>query len=590
MYIKEQLEERYGKDFIEKGGLKVYTTLDWELQEAAEKIIFEVAKQNKINHYAHNAALVVIDPKTGQILTMVGSKDYFGEAEPENCISGKNCLFDPNVNITTRLRQPGSSFKPFAYAAAFKKGYVPETIIFDLKTEFGVNNAKSYIPQNYDEKFRGPVSFRQALGQSLNVPSVKVLYLAGIDETLNIAEDLGITTLKDRSRYGLSLVLGGGEVKLLEMSAAFSVFAAEGIKSPTTSILKIENSKGKILEEYQNKSARVLDEQIARLISNILSDEETRSPMFGQHSSLYLENIPTAAKTGTTEEYKDGWTIGYTPSLVVGVWAGNNTPTSMPRGSGLSVAAPIWNKFMKKAYELKNEKEIEQKQVENYFNLPEQKEQFTEPKLIVVDKPMLNGKFANEIKVKIDTMSKKLATEYTPPDLIEEEIYREVHCILYYINKNNPQKEGNSKNDPQFNNWEPQIISWALSLERKENYNKPPLQEYDDIHTKENQRIIEILSPNNWEHIKEKSISIKTYTKAPLGIKQLDFFLDNLLIGTDSTKPYQINFIVPENIKGKKHEIIVKVYDKYGSQKSDSINIYLEIPGIEEDDDEKEEL
>jgi len=583
MYVREYLDERYGRDFVEKGGLKVYTTLDWELQGLAEEIIAEIAPYNKKAHNAHNAALISIDPKTGQILTMVGSKDYWGESSPKNCSPGKSCLFDPNVNVTIRLRQPGSSFKPFAYATAFKKGFTPDTMIFDLETEFAVEGAESYNPQNYDEKFRGPVSFRRALAQSLNVPSVKVLYLGGINETLNTAEDMGITTLKDRSRYGLSLVLGGGEITLLEISAALGIFATEGTKHPTVSILKIEDGKGNVLEEYKDKPTKVLDEQITRLVTDILSDEESRAPMFGNHSKLYLAERPVAAKTGTTQEYWDGWTIGYTPSLVAGVWAGNNLPTSMEKGAGAYVAAPIWNEFMKRAYEIKamnNEQQTMNN--ENEFILLEKVEEFTKPESIETDKDVLNGKFANEIKVKIDKISNKLATKYTPPDLIEEEIYREVHCVLYYINKNDPQGKGDGRNDSQFNNWEPPVIAWALSSERKEKYNVPPPQEYDDVHTRKNQPTISIDSPKNQATIKTKIIKVRASANAPLGIKQLDFFFDNKLMGIDKTKPYQLTFSLPKNTKGKEHQITVRVYDQYGGYKSKTITIFLDIPGIED--------
>lgn len=568
MYVREYLDERYGKDFVEKGGLKVYTTLDWDIQKLAEDVISKRSEENRKKYNSNNAALVAIDPKTGQILTMVGSKDYFGEPLPKKCISGKNCLFDPNVNVTVRPRQPGSSFKPIAYATAFKKGFTPDTIVFDLETEFAVEGAESYKPKNYDGKFRGPITFRQALGQSLNVPSVKVLYLAGVNETINTAEDLGITTLKDRSRYGLSLVLGGGEILLLEETSAFSVFAADGIKHPISSILKIEDGEGKILEEYQDKPIKVLDAQIARLISDILSDDEARAPIFGSHSNLYLEERPVAVKTGTTQENRDGWTIGYTPSLVAGVWAGNNDNTPMPKGDGVYVAAPIWNEFMKRAYEIKKE------------NWPV--ENFTKPEPITTDKDILNGKFANEIKVKIDKISGKLATEYTPPDLIEEIIYRDVHSILYYIDKNNPQGEENGRKDSQFNNWEPPVIAWALSSERKEKYNISPPQEYDNIHTRENQPRVQIYSPQNEEVITTRTIEIKAIAQASLGIKQLDFFLDDNLIGTDTIEPYQITFYLPHDIKGKKHQITVRAYDQYGGRKNETINIILDIPGIED--------
>jgi penicillin-binding protein 1C len=461
MYVKEFLEDKYGRDYIETAGLKVYTTLDWDLQQIAEKAIKEGAEKNGKKFNAQNAALVAIDPRTGQILAMVGSKNYWAEPYPKNCIPGKSCLFEGNANVIIRPRQPGSSFKPFAYARAFQKGFTPDTMLFDLEIEFNPNctadasqnkdqyGLDCYHPKNYDGKFRGPVSVRSALAQSLNIPSVQILYLAGVDETINLAQDMGINTLKDRSRYGLSLVLGGGEVKLLEETAAFGVFATEGVKHSLSSIIKVENSKGDIVETYQDDSRQILEPQIARLISNILSDNAARSPMFGPKSSLYIEGIPAAAKTGTTQEYRDGWTIGYTPSLVAGVWTGNNDNTPINKEPGAVIAAPIWNGFIKNAYNKKQELRTTDKP-SNYFDLPQIPESFTEPNPIPANKGILNGQYIQEIKVEANG---------------EEKIYPEIHCILYYANKDNPQESGDGKNDPQFPNWENAVLNWVSKLD-----------------------------------------------------------------------------------------------------------------------------
>jgi len=587
MYIKEYLEEKYGKEYVEKAGLKVYTTLDWNLQKMAEEIVLERVEKNAKNYNANNAALVAIDPKTGQVLTMVGSKNYWAEPYPKGCITGKTCLFDPNTNVAARPRQPGSAFKPFAYATAFEKGFTPDTIIFDLKTEFNPDclsdgsqekdqyGLDCYHPKNYDAKFRGPITFRQGLAQSLNIPSVKVLYLAGVNDTINTAQDAGIETLKDRSRYGLSLVLGGGEVKLLELTSGFGVFATEGIKHPIISVLKIEDNKGNIIEEYQDESQKILEPQIARLISDILSDDEARAPMFGYRSNLYIEGLPTAVKTGTTQEYRDGWTIGYTPSLVVGVWAGNNDNAPMNKEPGAVIAAPIWNEFIKKAYAKKQEAKEEDRQIENYFNLPEEVEEFIKPDPIITNKDVLNGKFTNEVRVKIDRISGKLATNLTPPDLIEEKIYRQVHCILYYVNKNDPQGNDNGRGDPQFNNWEAPVIEWAISPERKEVYNQDLPQEYDDVHTPENQPEVKILSPKNNEAIKNDEIKIQVEATARLGIERVEFFLDSKLIGVNYSGPYYLNFRIPSSIKEGEHTIEVRAYDKAINYQFQKVKIIL---------------
>lgn len=493
MYIKEYLEDKYGKNYIEEAGLKVYTTLDWDLQFIAETAISNGADTNGKKYNAQNAALAAIDPKTGQILAMVGSKNYDADPFPKGCTPGKTCLFEPYVNVTTSPRQPGSSFKPFAYAMAFQKGFTPDTMLFDLKTEFNPNcpsdatqekdqyGLECYHPKNYDNKFRGPISMKSSLAQSLNIPSVKTLYLAGVNETINLAQDMGIETLKDRSRFGLSLVLGGGEVRLLEETAAFGVFAADGIKNPVKAILKIENNKGETIEQYKNEPKKILEPQIARLISDILSSEDARAPIFGYKSYLYIDGIPVAAKTGTTQEYRDGWTVGYTPSLAVGVWTGNNNNTSINREPGAVIAAPIWNEFIKKAYAKKTALKNSTKP-ENYFDLPEQPEEFIKPDPVAANKDVLSGNYITALKARIDKVSGKLATNLTPPDMIEEKTYPQIHCILEYVSRDDPQGDSNGKDDPQFQNWEQSVLSWVSALENGYLYNQNPPQEYDDIH------------------------------------------------------------------------------------------------------------
>jgi len=430
-FIRDYLNEKYGEDFVEKGGLKVMTTINLDLQKIAETVVEDGAKHNEI-YNTKNAALVAIDPKTGQILAMVGSKNYWGNPEPKGCEPGKNCQFEPNVNIATRLRQPGSSFKPFVYATAINNGYTPDTIIWDVPTEFnpqcswdgiaepGVDQQTCYKPKNYDGRFRGPVTLKQALANSLNVPSVKVLYLAGVNNSINTAENLGITTLKDRSRYGLSLVLGAAEVKLLDMVSAYGVFGQEGIKREPTGILKVEDGSGRVLEEYKDQNQKVLSEQVAKEINDILSDNNARAPMFGLYSPLSLGDRPVAAKTGTSQDpndetkAKDAWVIGYTPSLVAGVWTGNNDNTPIEKGgAGVAAAGPIWHDFMAQA--------LKDAPIET----------FNKPDPIITDKPILNGQ-------------------------------RQIHEILYWLNKDDPQGAPPEKpdSDPQFKNWETALRNW----------------------------------------------------------------------------------------------------------------------------------
>lgn len=435
MMVKDYLVDKYGEEEIEKGGLRVITALDWPLQEIAEKAIKEGSQRNSDLYQGRNAALVAQDAKTGQILAMVGSKSYFGEPEPAGCEPGKTCQFEGNFNVAAQgLRQPGSAIKPFAYITAFKKGYSPETVVFDAPTEFSARrdvcpiininfsdkNPLCFHPENFDQKFRGPVNLRNALAQSINVPSVKTLYLATLNNTLETARDFGITTLTDPGRYGLSLVLGGGEVKLIDLVGAYSVFAQEGVKHRQSMILRVENSEGVVLEKYLDNAVQVIDPQYARLINNILSDIEARAPLF--QNSLSLTAFPdreVALKTGTTNDYRDAWTIGYAPSLVIGVWAGNNNNAPMQKqGGSILAAVPIWNEFMRQA--LNN-------QPAEFFNKPEP--------VPFTDKPMLSGSYL---------------------------INNAVHSILYYVDANAPTGPApiNPENDPQFKNWEEPVRIW----------------------------------------------------------------------------------------------------------------------------------
>lgn len=351
-YVENYLAKKYGKDFLERGGFKIYTSLDWDLQQIAEKVVKEGAEKNKI-YNAFNAALVAMNPKTGEILAMVGSKDWYAEkSEGCNKKTGK-CKFDPKVNVATYHigRQPGSAFKPIVYATAFQKGYDDKTIVIDERTDFGVWGGKHYIPSNYDGLFRGPVTLRSALAQSLNIPAVKVLVnLAGIEDSIKNAKKFGITTLnKPLSFYGPSLVLGGGEVKLLDMVSVYSVFANGGFRVPPVAVLKIVDSKGNIVEKASFNPKPVLEKRVADLITSILSDNEARAPMFGRNSVLYFKDYKVAVKTGTTDNYKDAWTIGYTSSIVVGVWCGNNDNTPMVKKPGVVIAGPIWRNFLMQA-------------------------------------------------------------------------------------------------------------------------------------------------------------------------------------------------------------------------------------------------
>ncbi len=411
---REYVIGKYGEDIVESGGFRIITTLDEDLQRDAERIVAEYAKTNKEKYKATNAALVAIEPSTGDVKALVGSADYF---DTEN---------EGNYNVATARRQPGSAFKPFAYAAAFAKGYPDTTILWDLRTEFNpscpadssatraANGSECYHPQNYNGTYSGPVTMRQSLARSLNTTSVQTLYLAGISDTLDLAERMGITTLEDRSRFGLSVVLGGAEVRLVDLVSAYGVFAAEGMRTPWGLIQRIERSDGTVLEERRVVTERVLDTRTSRLITDVLSDNSARSAVFGANNPLFFPGREVAAKTGTTQENRDAWVVGYTPNLAVGVWVGNNRNQSMTAaGAGISAAGPLWHAFLASSFAAGNSGE------------------FTKPDPELTGKIMLNGL-------------------YVSPENPEP------HTILYYVDRNNPLGPipENPASDPQFRNWE----------------------------------------------------------------------------------------------------------------------------------------
>lgn len=353
MYVKEQLVQKYGESLVERGGLKVTTTLDLDLQNFAQATVAaEVAKLS--TYRVSNGAALITKPATGEILAMVGSVDYF--ATPSG-----------SFNVTTALRQPGSSIKPINYAIGIDKHIItPATTWIDEPTCFGNIGKPAYCPKNYDGKFRGPVQTRMALGNSLNIPAVKMLYLNTVHDMVASASAFGLTTLKDPALYGLSLTLGGGEVHMTDMATAFGVFANAGIRHDLVSILKVVDKKGKILEEYKDPNLdkdppsqllmngpRVVSQETAFLISHMLLDNNARVDAFGPGSALYIPNRAVSVKTGTTDDLRDNWTIGFTPQILVATWVGNNdnSPMNPYLVSGITGAAPIWKKLIMKALE-----------------------------------------------------------------------------------------------------------------------------------------------------------------------------------------------------------------------------------------------
>ncbi len=442
-YVMNYLQQKYGDDVLQNGGLKVITTLDYDMEQKAEAVALQYATSNEKNFNGSNDAFVAIDPKTGQILTMVGSRNFF------------DTEIDGQFNVATSHRQPGSAFKPFVYAEAYIKGYTPDTVLFDVPTQFqttcAVDNFTSengcYAPVNYDDNFRGPMTTRDALAQSINVPSVKLMYLAGVQDSIDLAESMGITSLGNPNQYGLTLVLGGGEVSLLDMTSAYGVFADDGVRNPYTSILEIDDAQGNILEQYAPKSDQVLDPQVSREITDVLSDNVARTPLYGANSGLYFPGRDVAAKTGTTNDYRDAWVIGYTPDLVVGTWAGNNDNTPMAHKVSGLIVVPMWRAFMDQI--------VSKYPTTDTFTKPQDTNSYDL-------KPVLRGKWQGGIS---NITQSQTADPNMPYNSIQETLTGGVHSILYWVNKDDPRgpQPADPNQDPQFKYWEYGVRAWATA-------------------------------------------------------------------------------------------------------------------------------
>jgi len=547
MYIKDILANKYGGQMVEQGGLKIYTTLDLYKQKIAEEAITTTTVDYAKKYKANNAALIAIDPKNGQILAMVGSRDYFDDS------------IDGQFNVTTSPRQPGSSMKPFVYSALFEKGYTPDTILYDVNTNFSTNPATPYSPHDYDLKERGPVSIRQALAGSLNIPAVKALYLAGVNNVIDLANNLGYTTLYPRSRFGLSLVLGGAEVKLLEHANAYSALARDGLLSPIVGILKIEDSSGNIIEQYQESTKKALDSKTVRMIDSILIDNNARAYVFGANNFLNLGNRPVGAKTGTTNNYRDAWTMGFTPSLVAGVWVGNNDSTSMSgKADGSVVAAPIWHYFMQKV--------LGDTPIEN----------FQAPDNYTSGKAIIDGQLPSEI-IKIDRSSQLLATSSTPPELIEERNIPAYHNILYYVDKDNPLGPApvNPSKDPQFNLWETAVQNWAAKNASSTIFASSTIPtDYDKLHQATNKPLIKIISPIINQTITNQNLEVQVEASAPRGINRTEYFINNNIWQTRWGTP--VAFVEPINFLNNGYQtLMVKTCDDVENCSQKNINFNL---------------
>jgi 1A family penicillin-binding protein len=548
LWVKEQLEEKYGAKMTETGGLKVITTLDYDKQIIAEEAVTNGVTAKGATYNFDDAGLVSVDPKTGHIVAMVGSPDYWNEEA------------GGQVNTTLQPLQPGSSIKPLVYAAAFERGYTPNTVLWDVKTTFPTATG-NYEPNNYDGREHGYVTMRKALQGSLNIPAVKTLYLAGIDHVLEFGERLGYTTLDD-DFVGLSMVLGGVQVTPLEHTAAFATFANQGVRHDVVSILRVENPAGEILEEWkaeEHPGNQAINANLANTMSNVLSDNAARSYIFGANNYLVLSGRPAAAKTGTTNEYKDAWTMGYTPSLATGVWVGNADGTLMGnRADGSVVAAPIWKEYMDRA--------LRGTPVES----------FPAPQIASTGKSILDGKIP-ATTVTIDTASGKLATDLTPERFRETKVCGEYHTILTYIDKDDPLGDAPkdpAKADPYYTPWESAIQSY---LGRSGTNGQPKLEscqvptEDDDVHTRRNQPEIDILEPDSNQDV-GRTFTVAIDVETERDFNRVDYSIDGTFIATSFSQT-GATLTLPAWVGAGEHTLVAAAYDDVDNKGEDTVEI-----------------
>lgn len=553
LYVKELIEEKYGKDLLEQGGLRIYTTIDPKMQAIAEESVTKYAERNATSFKASNASLVAIHPQTGQMLAMIGSADYFNDE-----IDGK-------VNVALRPRQPGSSFKPFIYALAFLKGYAPSTVVYDVQTQFGPGQ----YPQNYDGNFVGPITIRKALAQSRNIPAIKGYFLAGKEEEIiPFVKNFGIG-LDASVGYGWPLALGSGEVRLIDMVGGYGVFANGGIRKEVSPILKIENRAGEVLEKWEDKQGtQALDPQVAYLITHILSD-----------SSINLGprlNIPgqiVAAKTGTSNKKNannknvpsNNWALGYSTKLVAGVWVGNADGSELAyNADGYTTAAPIWNEFMTRSLSDMTAEPFPRP--EGIIEMAVSKTSGLLPSEKTPDDQIGTDLFASfnipteldnrYVMLNIDKFTGLIANEYSPAWSVEEKAFTLHQSIL-----------------PQYTVWQEAIDKWAESTEGIE---KAPT-EIDAIHTAQtlaNSPSISITAPSNFSQVTTGRYNVSVEVSAPNGLDRVEFYLNDQLQFTETEMPYAGQVRIPVNSRaGKTYKITAYVYDDIGYRSSSTIEV-----------------
>jgi membrane peptidoglycan carboxypeptidase len=557
-YVIEQLEQRYGKELVEQGGLKVYTTIDPKLQEIAEKAITDRAEKYEKNFNVKNAALVSMNPNNGQIFAMVGSRNYFDEN------------IDGNTNIVTSFRQHGSTFKPIVYAAAFINRYSPASVIFDAPTPFG-----AAWPKNFDGKFQGPITLRKALGQSRNIPAIKAFFLGGEQkQILPLAKKMGVEFMNEDLDYGYPMALGTAETTLLSMTNAFGTFANGGLRYQPVSILKVENAEGQILEEWLDPAGEeALDPQIAYLITSILSDKSVNVG-----PNLNINGQTVAAKTGTSNRKNgsqylphDLLTLGYSTQLVTGVWAGNNNDKKDgPLGAtadGYNIAAPIFKEFMEKA--------LEGSPIEE-FPIPEGIKQETVSKY--------SGKLVSNL-----TPSDQQITDFFASFAVPTEIDESYSGVADFTAAENlataPCQAGQiqKRNQVVLHDIDPSREIWEKAAQDWLKENNSALSEFtgkvtcEDIAQGDRPKI-SISNMNSGDVITDKNPTVTVETSSPNGIKQVLYYLNGSLQYNEKQAPFSGKIRLPRNATSSPLKLTVRAFDNEGRISEDAITIYGERP------------
>lgn len=543
LYVKQLLEEQYGTSLVEQGGLRVTTTLDLTKQKIAEEeVTKQLEKLSQANAHATSAGLLAADPKTGQILAYVGSGDFYNDE-----LQGK-------VDIIQRPRQPGSSVKTFTYLEALTKGYTLATYLGDVQTCFG--GSPAYCPGNSDGKYWGPVMIREALSNSRNIPAVKATQLVGVDGFIEMAKSLGLTSLTDRSQYGLSVGLGAVETKPYEMAQAYTTLANGGMEQDLTPILKVEDSTGKVLEQYtEGPGKRVVDEKYVYLITDVLSDNVARQRLFGSGNKLQLSGgRPAAVKTGTTDENWDAWTIGFTPSLSTTVWVGNMDRSPMRGIQGSTGATPIWNGFMNRS--LSGTKV----------------EQFKRPSSIVA--------------VAVDTMSGMLpgpasktrtelfikGTEPTKTDTFHKTVQVDktngLLANAVTIATGNAEERTCTYLEELIKSWQPYTDTW---MRAQGSAYSCPTETSTLYHTVGDKPYVSITSPADGAKV-NSTFTVKASAASAGSITQVEFLLDGVVVAKDTSAPYEYTFNLSSSSSGS-HMLTARATDSKGNEASDSIEI-----------------